>query len=128
MRLTNRLHSRLLISRQRVQCLIAWKNCFLFRLVLCLDWKTILDIYDFRIYKESYGKPLKHGPLDWVAKVVFLIQILLIFGDRCNRYFWDIRLKMYGLPYFNMLFQLVLTKVFIQEKFSCLPKVDNVIN
>ena len=42
---------------------------------------------NFRIYKESYGKPLKHGPLDWVAKVVFLIQILLIFGDRCNRYF-----------------------------------------
>ena len=32
------------------------------------------------------------------------------------------------LPNFNMLFQLVLTNVFIHELFSCLPKVDHVIN
>ena len=28
--------------------------------------------------------PLK---CDWVARVVFLLQILLIFGGRCNHYF-----------------------------------------
>ena len=33
---------------------------------------------------DLYGKPFK---LHWVAKIVFLIQILLIFGGRCNRYF-----------------------------------------
>ena len=30
-----------------------------------------------------YGKPLK---LDWVARVVFRIQIPLTFSDHCNRY------------------------------------------
>ena len=45
-----------------------------------------------------------------MAKVVFLIQMLPAFGGRCNRYFWDIRLKILRLPIFNMLFQLVLTK------------------
>ena len=44
---------------------------------------------------------------DWVAKVFFLVQILLIFGGRCNRYFRDIRLKIDRLPNFNMLFQLM---------------------
>ena len=40
-----------------------------------------------------------HGPLcatmvtGWHELVP--IQILLIFGGRCNRYFWDIRLKIY---------------------------------
>ena len=79
----------------------------------------------FEIYKDLQGKPFKH---DWVAKVVFLLQIRLIFGGRCNRYFWDIRLKIDRLPNFNMLFQLVLTKFFKSELFSCLPKVDHVIN
>ena len=36
----------------------------------------------FGIYKELYGKPR-----DWVARAVFLIQIFLIFGGRCNRFF-----------------------------------------
>ena len=44
--------------------------------------------------------------------------MLLTFGGRCNRYFWDIRLKILRLPKFNMLFQLVLTKVFKSELFS----------
>ena len=35
---------------------------------------------NFQSYKNLYGKPFKG---DWVAKVVFLIQILLIFGVRC---------------------------------------------
>ena len=39
-----------------------------------------------------------------------------------------IRLKIYRLPNFNMLLQLVLTKFFTSELFSCLLKVDHVIN
>ena len=44
---------------------------------------------------------------DWIVGVIFLIQIniLMIFRGRCDRYFWDIRLKIYRLPNFNMLFQ-----------------------
>ena len=57
--------------------------------------------------QNLYGKPLAR---DWVARVVFLIQILLIFGCRCNRFFRDIRLKIYRLPNFNMLFQCLITK------------------
>ena len=63
-----------------------------------------------------------------MARVVFLIQILLIFGCRCDRYFWDIGLKIYRLPTFNILFQLVQTQFFKSELFSCLPKDDHVIN
>ena len=40
----------------------------------------------------------------------------------------DIRVKSYRLPNFIMLFQLVLTKFFKSELFSCLPKNDHVIN
>ena len=39
-----------------------------------------------------------------------------------------IRLKIYRLPNFNMLLQLVLTKFFTSELFSCLLKVDHAIN
>ena len=76
---------------------------------------------DWLIDKDLYGKPFNH---DWKEKDVFLIQILLIFGGRCNRYFWDIPLKIYGLPNFNMLFHLVLQS----ELVLCLPTVDHVIN
>ena len=34
--------------------------------------------------KDLYGKPFKG---DWLARVVFPIQILLNFGGRCNSYF-----------------------------------------
>ena len=71
-----------------------------------------------------YGRPCKR---DWMTKVVFLIQILLTVGGRCNRYFWNIRLKILRLPNFNMLFQLVLTKLFKGELFTWLPKVGQVI-
>ena len=37
------------------------------------------------------------------------------------------RLKIPRLPIFNMLFQLLQTKFFKVELFSCLPKVDHVI-
>ena len=43
---------------------------------------TTFYIKNFRIYKDLYGKPFKR---DWVARVVFLIQILLIFAGRYNR-------------------------------------------
>ena len=58
---------------------------------------------NFEISQDLYRKPCKR---DWVAKVVFLIQMILI-----NRYFWDVRLKILRLPNFSMLFQLVLTKL-----------------
>ena len=73
------------------------------------------QLKNFWIYKDLYRKPLKR---DRVARAVFLIQILLFFGGRCNRYFWDIWLKIYRLPNFNMLFQLELTKFFKSELFS----------
>ena len=41
--------------------------------------------------------------------------------------YWDVRLKILRLPSLNMLFQLVLTRFFKSELFSCLPKVDHVI-
>ena len=79
----------------------------------------------FEIYKDLYGKPLI---LDWVAEVVFPIQILLIFGGHCNRYFRDIRMKIYRLPNFNKFFQSLLTKFSKSELFSCLQKFDHVIS
>ena len=45
-----------------------------------------------------------------------------------NRCFWSIRLRIYRLPNFNMLFQFLLTKLFKSELFSCLQKVDHVTN
>ena len=81
-----------------------------------------------KIYKGFfffYGKPLKR---DWVTRVDSPLQILLIIGGRCNRYFCDIRYKIDRLPYFNMLFQFLLTERFESELFLCLQKVDHVIN
>ena len=46
--------------------------------------------WNLLMYKDLYGKLCKR---DWVAKVVFLLQMLLTFGRCGNRYFWDIRLK-----------------------------------
>ena len=62
---------------------------------------------NFKIYEDLYGKSVK---CDWMAKVFRLLQILLTFGGRYNRCFWDIRLKMYRLINFNMFSQLVLKK------------------
>ena len=70
-----------------------------------------------RIYKDLCGNTLD---CDLVARVAFLIQILLIFGGRCNRYFSDVLLRIYRLPNFNMLFQFLLTKCSKSELFSCL--------
>ena len=83
---------------------------------------------NFRIYKELYEKPLKH---DWVGRVVFLIQILLFFAGGCNNIAAS---GIYGLKFLGhliliiMLIQLVLANVFQSTLFSCLPKVDQVIN
>lgn len=66
-------------------------------------------------YKDLYKKPLKR---DWMARVVFPVQILLIFGGRFNRYFWYIRQKIYGLPNIDMLFQFLLAKFAESELFS----------
>ena len=65
--------------------------------------------------------------------LTFLIQMLLTFGGRYNRFFWDTRLTILKLLNFNILFQLVLTKFVRSELFSCLPgnfplpKVEHVI-
>ena len=64
-------------------------------------------LVNFEIYKDLYGKPLKH---DWVthtnpSNFRRPFQLLLL------RY--DIRLKIYGLPDFNnMLFQFMRTTFF----------------
>ena len=68
-----------------------------------------------------------HASVTGWQKLFFLIQMLLTFGGRSNRYFLDIGLKILRLPDFNVVFQLVLTKCFKSELFSCLPKVDHVI-
>ena len=62
---------------------------------------------NFEIYKDLFEKPFQRN---WVARLVFPIQILLFFGALCNHFFWDIRLKTYMLPNFTMLFQPVITK------------------
>ena len=93
-------------------------NYVVFTELYCLYWTIKIRQTDL------YGKPCK---CDWMAKVVFLKQMLPTFGGRCNRYFWDIGLKILRLPNFDMLFQLVLAKFFKSELFSCLPKVDHVI-
>ena len=77
-----------------------------------------------RNYKDLYEKPYKR---DWMGKVVYPIQMHPTFGGRCNRYFWDIRVKLLRLPNFNMLFQLLLTKCFKSELFLCWPKVSHAI-
>ena len=79
---------------------------------------------NFKIYEDLYGKPFKR---DWMANVFRLLQILLTFGGRYNRYFWDIRRKMYRLINFNMFSQLVLKKIYKSELFPFLPKVDHVL-
>jgi len=66
---------------------------------------------NFEIYKDLYGKLCIR---DCVAKVVFLIQVLLTFGGRSGFLIL-------------MFFQLVLTKFFKRELFSFLAKVDHVI-
>ena len=98
---------------------LGWSWCFFMTTGLIKDRMKFLQTLfiqfkNFRIYKDLYGKPLK---CDWGARVVFLIQVLLIFGSRCNHYFWDIRLKIYWLPNFNMLFQLIITNF---SKVNCL--------
>ena len=53
-----------------------------------------------------------HASVTGWQKFFFLIQMLLTFGGRYNRYFCVTRLKILRLLNFSMLFQLVLTKFF----------------
>ena len=104
-------------------------NCEIFKLSLNLSFTHLMAqiaCYELKrdlrsvMLKEIFHDSLKiskftrismenHSSMTGWQKIFFLIQILLIFGGRCNRYFWDIRLKIDRLPNFNMLFQLVLT-------------------
>ena len=73
----------------------------------------------FRNYKDLYGKPCKR---DLMAKIVFsnkcfqLLAAVAIVSTIENA----IRLKILRLANFNTVFQLVLTKFFQSELFSCL--------
>ena len=89
------------------------------------EWNYFTTVLKISKLQEFVWKTMQRR--DWMAKVVYLIQMLPTFGGRCNRYFWDIRLEILSLPNFNMLFQLVLTRVFKSELFSCLPKVGHMI-
>ena len=64
---------------------------------------------------------------DWVARVVFVIQMPPTFGGHCNHYFWEIRvwLKILWLPNFkpppacaNKIFQKWTVFVFNSESWS----------
>lgn len=46
-----------------------------------------------------------HASVTGWQKLLYLIQILPTFGGHCNRDFWDLRLKILRLPYFNILFE-----------------------
>ena len=72
-----------------------------------------IEFKNFKIYKDLYGKPFKR---DYTATVVFLKQILLTFGGRCNHFF--IPLKIYRLPSLNIFFQFLLTKFSKSEVFA----------
>lgn len=54
--------------------------------------KDFTTVWNLKIYNNLYGKPRNR---DWVVRVSFPTQILLIFGGRCNRC--------------NMFFQFLLT-------------------
>ena len=66
----------------------------------CLEFSQPLSCLYQAMQILLNGKPWKR---DWMAKVFFLIQMLPAFGGRCNRYFWDIymRLKILRLPSFK---------------------------
>ena len=51
---------------------------------MLLKGNFLRQFENFEMYKGSFVKPIKR---DWVARVVFPIQILLIFGGLFNRYF-----------------------------------------
>ena len=53
---------------------------------------------------------LMYFELGLPVQPLFFRHILFIFRSRCNRYFWDMRLKIYALRYSNTLFQFLLTK------------------
>ena len=70
-----------------------------------------------------------HSSVTGWQELFFPNQILLIFGRRCNSYFWDIRLKcMYRLPTLYMPFQFLLTKISKRQLRSCLSQELSLIN
>ena len=81
--------------------------------------KQIFQFENFEIYKDLYGKPLKP---DRVTKVVFLMHTSFQFSTAVAISTFEIlhkRLKIFRLPNFNILFQLVLTKLFKSKLSSC---------
>ena len=66
-----------------------------------------------------------HSTVTGWQELFFPIQILLICGGRCERYFWDTRKKIYRLLNFCMLFQLLPKSFFQKER---LQNIDHVTN
>ena len=107
---------------------------------LRLRGSNLLFIHNrqFEPLKERFNNSLKIskftrtclenlGGKSFSQKVKF--SFLLISGDRCNRFFWDIRLKFYRLSNLNILFWFLLTTFHRTNKlFLCLQKVYHVTN
>ena len=68
-----------------------------------------------------------HARVTGWQKLFFSYKCFKLSAAVAIAFFRDIRLKILRLPIFNLLFQPVLTKFFISNLFSCLPKVDHVI-
>ena len=67
-----------------------------------------------------------HASVTGWQKLFFSYKCFQLSAAVANATF-EIRQKILRLPNFNMLFQLVLTKFFKSELFSCLAKVGHVI-
>ena len=88
-------------------------------------WRELKNSKFTRICVEDHLSVIEWLEL-LLLYIFFFIQILITFGRPYNWFFWDIRLKIYRLPKFNMLFQFPLRKFYKSKVFLCLQKVDHV--
>ena len=89
-----------------------YKKCFKLTLSLSLTpLRARMVCYELKgdlnpvMLKEIFQDSFENFEI----KSICIDQMLPTFGGRCNRYFWDIGLKILRLPNFNILF--VLTKL-----------------
>ena len=66
---------------------------------------------------KSAGRWMRIGCHKGAKKIFWKVQY-------CNRYLWDVRIKMYRLPDFYMLIRFLLKSFNENELLSCLQKVD----
>ena len=86
--------------------------------------KQIFQFENFEIYKDLSGHPLKPDRFFFLMHTSFQFSTTVAISTFEIFHKW---LKIYRLPNFNMLFQLVLTKFFKSKLSSCLLKVDHMI-